>query len=76
MTPWYPPPQPPRESGRPEVKHEPRTCRLRGIPVWAILTKTSGEWTIANCLDKEPACEQYHCALVSQDGVWPFEEER
>ena len=58
--------------GRPEMRYEPRECRLRGVCVWAILTKASGEWTVANCLDREPACEQHPCALVSHTGVWPF----
>ena len=74
MTPWYPPTQQPREPGRPEVKHAPRQCRLRGMPVWAILTNANGEWRIVNCLDKEPACEPHRCALVTSGGIWPFEE--
>ena len=74
--PWYPPASSssPPPADHPEVKYEPRECRLRQLRVWAILTNASGEWTVANCLDKEPACERCRCALVSQDGVWPFDE--
>ena len=61
-------------TGRPEVKYEPYECRLRHLRVWAILTKASGDWTVVNCLDKEPACEQCRCALVCRDGRWPFDE--
>ncbi len=59
--------------GRPVIKYEPRKCQLRHLRVWAIFTSVKeGQWTIVNCLDKEPACEQYGCALISQDGLWPF----
>ena len=79
MSPWYPHDQPqterpPQDTQRPEVKYEPRECRLRHKPVWAILTKLSGDWTVVNCLDKERACGRCRCALVSQHGLWPFEE--
>ena len=67
-----PPTPDPRETSRPAVKYEPRECRLRHVPVWAILTQASGEWAIVNCLDKEPACARCRCAFVTQDGAWPF----
>lgn len=77
MAPWHPPPLPhPPGSHRPDMKYESRECRLRHLRVWAILTKASGDWAVVNCLDKEPACEQCRCALVSQDGIWPFDQEK
>lgn len=78
MPPWYPPGAPrPTDGHRPDVKYEPRECRLRHLRVWAVLTKAAeSDWAIVNCLDKEPACESSHCALIARDGVWPFEELR
>lgn len=75
MGPWYPSGDGNQPlGGRPAVRYEPRECRLRHMRVWAILTRASGDWAVVNCLDKEPACASCRCALVCQDGAWPFEE--
>lgn len=76
MSPWHPAPDPTSATTRrPEVKYEHRECRLRQMPVWAILTRIGdGDWAVVNCLDKAPACEGCRCAFVQQDGRWPFDE--
>ena len=61
-------------SERPDVQYQTHRCRFLHRGVWAILTKQAeGSWRIVNCLDKDKACFQHHCAFTADGGGWPFD---